>query len=868
MTNVEVYFGTVSYSNYVSNLNIMEYLNELYSFKMNLSDIAPTNTDISEGATCYIYLDSTKYFKGRVEKVTNSSSTEIEVSGYNMAIKLVNRKMDRYLAANKAPTGANSIFTDIISENQNGTGTNIMQIGTNTAYGGVISYRVEYDNRLRAVAGITNSLGWDWYVDWDGSDVDQINVDDHKGSSTSVFTFYTFDTGSGTNCQIATQERDVENVVNWVTLLGYGDGVNQISTEFFSASPVYTTLSANCDENDTTISCTSLSAFSASAGYFKIGSELVYGTKSTNDITGAVRGIVDYGAGTVATNVLTDSGKGWRVNQFKGMLLTISSTDYIIVSNTATTITTSTSPGAGAANYQIRNPVFEHYKGCAVFEYDFGTRYTPQSPKAASSITTYGIKEQRIPRKEIIHLPTLELLATRYLLNGMEPIKRIRLLMDDPGLTLNAVTIGDVVTVYDENTGFTGQTYRVVGRIYDYNLNDGTDQLVYEVNNKMVNFITDTSTMKENTDTLGAYMDGAVNIYQVNETENADSTHPVEVFFEVPTDAVAINEIKLAYRNEPARTYNASTGSSVAGSTTGGSAGSIDRTVGSAAWVDVDTIFGAGTLASSEFIFVHVSARHLAGVTNVGDSMPDFYIRLEINGTYYPNSTGLRMLENLSSTYNYWSSDSTWSLSGSSQSQTPSVTVNTSTSATGYVSFVAGHDHYGDYNHGHTASQSAHSHTGGTLYSKYPKRDLYVGALLASANAAGYAVKLQAKYDGSPPSGDTRFGYGSIAVAPHTHPVAYAIGAETYTTNDIGIYTTTDAATSTPTWVDRTAAIELIEGTLASGNGGVETGIYLPADWFDNSGVITGWKGIKIVPNGNSRHKASITVKCFVQSIL
>lgn len=695
MADHEVIVNGSDYTNYLVSYEIIERLNELYEFTVNLADIPQSDTNVRTNNIVKIRIDGSVIFKGRIERPEYTSSTNVKISGYNMGVKLLNRKMDRYQATNRNPTGSSpSIFTDIISENQNGTGSNIMNIGTNTAYGDVISFRVEYDNRLRAVAGLANALGWDWWVDWDGSDNDQINIGAIKGSASSVQTFSVFSTlgsssvteahgvslsmyyglssnkrgakitvgnadvtlqtitksascnsstayltnsslvtlasaaFSGTNatfsytlsantsyyllvdsggadftsvyynpvsypisgttlnwvagynggdnnsiyaitqvtvlstvsltpnCKISSRETDQQSLVNWITVLGYGDGINQLSTDFFAASPVYTTISSNVTASAATINVVSAASFAAT-GYIKIGTELVYyGGKGATSFTGCVRGVRDFGTGTVAGSVLTDATKGWSTNAWKGMYLTIGGTDYKIISNTSTAITVSGSPPAGSQSYRIRNEVYSHYKGCVVFEYNDGSStYIPQSPKTNSSINLYGIHEYRLSKKDVIDLPTLELLGTRYLLDRFVPLERILIEPDRPQDFFTTITIGDTITLNDENTGLSSTQYRVVGRRIIFSMEDMTEVLEYEVRDRKVNFVAELGDTKEDTDTLNAYMQGATNIYQVSSYENADTVHPLNLRFYVPSDAIAVNKVTVSFKMKNYRAY-------------------------------------------------------------------------------------------------------------------------------------------------------------------------------------------------------------------------------------------------------------------------------------------------------------------------
>ena len=107
------------------------------------------------------------------------------------------------------------------------------------------------------------------------------------------------------------------------------------------------------------------------------------------------------------------------------------------------------------------------------------------------------------------------------------------------------------------------------------------------------------------------------------------------------------------------------------------------------------------------------------------------------------------------------------------------------------------------------------------------------------------------------------FGYVEMTLQSrsiHTHTITYDTITQTYGATDIRIFSTNDAS-GTPSWTERTAAIEAVEGTLTASENGTETDIDITSFF---SGV--GWKGIRIVANGACRCKAFVTPKVFVQS--
>jgi len=72
--------------------------------------------------------------------------------------------------------------------------------------------------------------------------------------------------------------------------VGYGDGINQLFTSTYNASPIWSTLSANISTSDATISLVDSSSFAAS-GTVRIAEEIItYTGNTSNQLTGCTRG--------------------------------------------------------------------------------------------------------------------------------------------------------------------------------------------------------------------------------------------------------------------------------------------------------------------------------------------------------------------------------------------------------------------------------------------------------------------------------------------------------------------------------------------------------------------------------------------------
>lgn len=84
---------------------------------------------------------------------------------------------------------------------------------------------------------------------------------------------------------------------------------------------------------------------------------------------------------------------------------------------------------------------------------------------------------------------------------------------------LQNIKVGDTITITDSDAGLSG-LYRVVGKKYTYK--DGQDKLSFDVSNTSEDMITEIKKATDSTGNLTKYMQGAVNIFTINETENAE----------------------------------------------------------------------------------------------------------------------------------------------------------------------------------------------------------------------------------------------------------------------------------------------------------------------------------------------------------
>ena len=223
-------------------LKIKNRLNEIPSAELEVIGLKPSNwDDISEGKVIKVIYGNTIIFKGIIQSIEPTSNYRAKIFALDsVCVKLSNWGLRNASIAGryrKTATATSTIVNELCSENLDGASPFIVNVGTNTNYGS-IDFRAENMTRLQALAKLAKLIGYDWWPSYP-SDVDTFNIDTRKGSSTSVKTFYTY--GTNQNCAAVKRLKDKSQLWNAVTVLGYGDGTNQVmSSEYTDATSIST----------------------------------------------------------------------------------------------------------------------------------------------------------------------------------------------------------------------------------------------------------------------------------------------------------------------------------------------------------------------------------------------------------------------------------------------------------------------------------------------------------------------------------------------------------------------------------------------------------------------------------------------------
>jgi hypothetical protein len=256
--------------------------NSISEFELTVSDISTAQKSyFKEQAEILFFIGETMKLKGRINTITYKDAYTVEAKGEGMECKLSDKQFivsgDSRVQYDN--TSAKDIFTEI---NSNILTTNS---GIFASDYGNISMRYEYANRLTALASTVDAIDYYWWISQTSSDefaTNYLNVSSTQGATASAKTF------DLTNCEFE-QERDTTNLVNYVYGLGYGDGINQLSTYVYAASTQSSFLSANISATDTSIPVINGSIFNAT-GSARIAKEvLTYAGISSNTLTGCAR---------------------------------------------------------------------------------------------------------------------------------------------------------------------------------------------------------------------------------------------------------------------------------------------------------------------------------------------------------------------------------------------------------------------------------------------------------------------------------------------------------------------------------------------------------------------------------------------------
>lgn len=279
--------GTTEYN--FSEFKVVQKLNQMSSFEFTVEGINRlTDTNLREKNIITFFVENSLFLKGRIEKVEHISDETCCIKGFGMEVKLLDNAITN--RTQYTATASDTIVGTLLSKNNDNAAPWILNKGTINNYGN-ITIRGEYDNKLKLISDVANActnsdgLGYNWWISQDQADwyaTDYFNMTSYKGSSTSVLSLNI--QGDDQNSVTVSNEQDIKELWNYVTVLGYGDGENQLKTNFYDAATTHTILTTALTSSGTSATVADGTQLDAS-GTCIIGEEQCTYTRSGNTLT-------------------------------------------------------------------------------------------------------------------------------------------------------------------------------------------------------------------------------------------------------------------------------------------------------------------------------------------------------------------------------------------------------------------------------------------------------------------------------------------------------------------------------------------------------------------------------------------------------
>jgi hypothetical protein len=487
--------------------------NQINYFEIEMYDIGNDEKNYVKEFIDVLFFSSFDLpLKGRIQNITYSTGKDALLKGFGEEVNILDEEFEKkdnttaywsdIKRAQYTNTSVRTILKELLSVNSDGNAPYLLEPSTSGIFAsdyGNISIRFEYANRLKAINEIAEAIGYEW-----GTSTQLLNppypsklefaplLPSDTRATVSQQTFRI--SSPNANCSQTRKETDITNLANKIDLIGAGDGINQLRTSTYNASPTFSTLASDITSSSATITLADASSF-PSSGEIRIMEERVtYSGKSGNDLTGCSRG-------ASGTTPLSHKRKVYVEK-------------YVPIDN----------PESGSSIYDVAQ-----IKGAGK-----------------------GVLDYSIVKKNIVDLTTLELIASTELLKRMEPIIKITIVPNEPRTVLKERKVGDLISVVDEGAGISDD-YRINSIIYESNYGD--INIVLEASNRSLTFIEQMEKQREELDNLQRYAQGATNIYLSSGQENCDATHYFNLRFFIPNEAIAINEIKLNFKFLPFTVY-------------------------------------------------------------------------------------------------------------------------------------------------------------------------------------------------------------------------------------------------------------------------------------------------------------------------
>ena len=557
--------------------------NQVSEFEVKIMDLeAAEKLYVKEFAEVLFLSENNLILKGRIQKIKYETAYEAFIHGFGMEAKLLEKELiksgdKRVQYTNES---AQTVANEILSSGTDGSAPWIITPNTtglfDTDYGN-ISIRYEYGNRLNSIAKLTEAIDYEWSVSQGGDYSDDLfDLAPLLPNSTRATVSQETFEITGANANCSQTEKE-KDITNLANKIDALGYGDGVNQKHTSTYNASATYSTL--SADITTSSTTISLIDA----------------SSFDSSGTIR---------IMEEQITYAGKSG--NDLTGCTRGVSGTTALA---------------------HKKNVYTEKYIAIS-------------SAEAGSSIGTNGLMDYTVTERDIIDVETLELIASRKLLERMDPIVRIKVIPNEPLETAGNRKIGDLITITDAESDISDD-YRIVGMTYisDY----GFMGLEIEASNKSLTFIEQMQKQREASENLSKYMQGATNIYSIQSYENCDVSHPLNMRFYVPSEAVAINKVLLSFKMKDFRGYTTTSDVNDA-STVIASSDAVGESVSitSNVWTN-----GVGiTTANSdcEGVFLTFETDLIQATGTLPETNGNFYYRIYDGTNYYPTSSGSRIM--------------------------------------------------------------------------------------------------------------------------------------------------------------------------------------------------------------------------------
>ena len=483
------------FSNY-EYFKVVKRQNQVSEFEIKIMDLeAAEKLYVKEFAEIMFFSETNLILKGRIQNIIYGTAYECTAKGFGLTeAKLLDKDFEElsngtatWEAAKRAQytaSSAQTIANELLSADSDGAATWIVAPNTtglfDTDYGN-LSIRYEYANRLKALAKLSEAINYEWWGSV-GEDYnnDYFNVAAYRPTTTRA----------------------------------------TVSQETFAI----TGASANCYLTRKEKDITNLANKIDILGYGDGVNQIHTSTYNASETYSTLSADISSTATTIGLIDASDFDSSGTIRIME---------EQITYSGKSTNDLTGCTRGANSTTARA------HKKSVYVEKY-----IAVASAESASSIGTNGIIEYTTTDKGLIDLDTAELVASKLLLERMNPIVRIIVQPNEPLETAGSRDIGDLITITDAESDLSDD-YRIVGMTYisDY----GNMNLEIEASNVSLTFIEQMQKQKEEAENLSKYMQGATNIYALTETDEGDASTYVNIRFFVPNEAVAINKVLLNF---------------------------------------------------------------------------------------------------------------------------------------------------------------------------------------------------------------------------------------------------------------------------------------------------------------------------------